>query len=74
MRNVITTGDVPLGGVLEVLRGTIVTPSARELARDRGVPIFAIFSIFASTAILSVVLVLMIRPRHTEGGPAPISH
>jgi ribose 5-phosphate isomerase B len=39
MRNVITTGDVPLGGVLEVLRGTIVTPSARELARDRGVPI-----------------------------------
>jgi ribose 5-phosphate isomerase B len=25
--------------VLEVLRGTIVTPSARELARDRGVPI-----------------------------------
>jgi ribose 5-phosphate isomerase B len=39
MRNVITTGDVPLGGVLEVLRGTIVTPSARDLARDRGVPI-----------------------------------
>lgn len=39
MRNVITMGDVPLGGVLEVLRGTIVTPSARELARDRGVPI-----------------------------------
>ena len=39
MRNVITTGDVPHVGVLEVLRGTIVTPSARELARDRGVPI-----------------------------------
>lgn len=39
MRNSITTGDVPLGGVLEVLRGTIVTPSARELARDRGVAI-----------------------------------
>ncbi len=39
MRNVITTGDIPLGGVLEVVRGTIVTPSARELARDRGVPI-----------------------------------
>jgi len=39
MRQVITTGDVPLGGVLEVLRGTIVTPSARELARDRGIPI-----------------------------------
>lgn len=42
--------------------------------RDRGVPLFAIFSLFASTAILSVVLVLMIRPRHTEGGPAPLSH
>jgi hypothetical protein len=38
------------------------------------VPLFAIFSIFASTAILSVVLVLMIRPRNTEGGPAPIGH
>lgn len=42
MRQVITTGDVPLGGVLEVPRGTIVTPSARELARDRGVPIVEI--------------------------------
>ena len=30
MRNVITSEDVPLGGVLEVLRGTIITPSARE--------------------------------------------
>jgi hypothetical protein len=42
--------------------------------RDLKVPLFAIFSIFASTAILSVVLVLMIRPRHTEGGPAPIGN
>lgn len=42
MRNVITTGDVPLAGVLEVVRGTIITPSARELARDRGVPIVEI--------------------------------
>lgn len=39
MRIVITTGDVPLGGVLEVPRGSIITPAARELARDRGVPI-----------------------------------
>lgn len=39
MPNVITTADVPLGGLLEVLRGTIVTPAARELARDRGVAI-----------------------------------
>jgi hypothetical protein len=42
--------------------------------RDRGVPIFAIFSIFASTAIVSVALVLMIRPRNTEAGPSPIAH
>ena len=42
MRNVITSGDVPLGGVLEVVCGTIVTPSARELARDRGVAIVEI--------------------------------
>lgn len=36
---VITAADVPLNGVVEVPRGTIITPSARELARDRGVPI-----------------------------------
>jgi len=36
---VITAADVPLNGVIEVPRGTIITPSARELARDRGVPI-----------------------------------
>lgn len=36
---VITAADVPLTGVVEVPRGTIITPSARELARDRGVPI-----------------------------------
>lgn len=33
-----------------------------------------LFSIFASTGIFSVVLVLMIRPRPTEGGPAPTGH
>lgn len=42
--------------------------------RDRQVPLFAIFSIFASAAVLSVVLVLLIRPRHTEAGPAPVVH
>jgi MFS family permease len=42
--------------------------------RDRGVPLFAIFSIFAATAVLAVVLVLLIRPRHTEAGPAPVVH
>jgi MFS transporter, Spinster family, sphingosine-1-phosphate transporter len=34
--------------------------------RDRQVPLFEIFSVFASAAILSIVLVLLIRPRHPE--------
>ena len=34
--------------------------------RDREVPLFGIFSAFASLAILSAVLVLLIRPRDTE--------
>jgi dipeptide/tripeptide permease len=36
------------------------------MLRDRQVPLFATFGIFASAAILSVVLVLLIRPRHLE--------
>lgn len=36
------------------------------LLRDRGVPLFAIFGIFASAAVISVALVLLIRPRETE--------
>jgi MFS transporter, Spinster family, sphingosine-1-phosphate transporter len=35
--------------------------------RDLRVPLFGIFGVFASTALLSVVLVLLIRPRDTEG-------
>jgi hypothetical protein len=34
--------------------------------RDRQVPLFGIFGIFASAAVLSVFLVLLIRPRQTE--------
>jgi MFS family permease len=37
------------------------------LLRDRQVPLFGIFGIFASAAVLSAVLVLLIRPRDTEG-------
>ena len=33
------------------------------IMRDRHVPIFGIFSVFASAAVLSVVLVLLIKPR-----------
>jgi MFS family permease len=36
------------------------------LLRDRQVPLFGIFGIFASAAVLSAMLVLLIRPRDTE--------
>lgn len=36
------------------------------ILRDRQVPLAGIFSIFASAALISVVLVLLIRPRDTE--------
>jgi ribose 5-phosphate isomerase B len=39
MRSVFTERDIPLGGELRVPAGSIVTPSARDLARDRGVHI-----------------------------------
>lgn len=39
------------------------------ILKDRQVPLFGIFSTFASAAVLSVALVLMIRPRNTESGP-----
>jgi len=44
------------------------------ILRDRQVPLFGIFSIFASAAVLSVVLVLLIRPRNTDPAPAPLAH
>lgn len=36
------------------------------IMRDRQVPLFGIFSVFATAAILSVVLVLLIKPRNTD--------
>lgn len=39
MRAVITERDVPLSGALRIAIGSIVTPSARDLARERGVQI-----------------------------------
>ncbi len=39
MNKVITSAEVPAGGELKIAPGTIVTPSARDLARDRGVKI-----------------------------------
>lgn len=37
MRRVVTTTDIPLSGELRIAIGTIVTPSARDLALERGV-------------------------------------
>src|SRR5450759_3596696 len=39
MRTVITEQDVPLSGALHVPPGAIITPSARDLARERGLRI-----------------------------------
>jgi ribose 5-phosphate isomerase B len=39
MRNVITTQDLPASGEFKVPRGSIVTPSARDMATARGVRI-----------------------------------
>ncbi len=44
------------------------------ILRDRHVPLFGIFGIFASTAVLSIVLVLLIRPRHRDAAVAPAAH
>lgn len=44
------------------------------LLRDRHVPLFGIFGVFAGVAIFSIVLVLLIRPRDTEPGGTPVSH
>lgn len=43
------------------------------MLRDRGVPLVGIFSVFASAAIVSIVLVLLITPRYQES-TAPIAH
>ena len=39
VKELITVADVPASGELKVASGTIVTPSARDLAKDRGVRI-----------------------------------
>ena len=39
MKQVITQAEVPASGDLKVAPGTIITPSARDLARDRGIKI-----------------------------------
>ncbi len=39
MKKLITQADVPAAGELKIERGTIITPSARDLAKDRSVKI-----------------------------------
>jgi len=39
MRRVITERDIPAAGVLRVERGALWTPSARDLARERGIEV-----------------------------------
>ena len=39
MRQVLTYQDIPLSGELQVPIGTVITPSARDLAAERGVKI-----------------------------------
>jgi MFS family permease len=36
------------------------------MMRDRNVPLFGIFSVFASAAVVSIVLVLLIKPQYAE--------
>ena len=38
------------------------------ILRDRQVPLFGIFSVFASAAVISILLVLLIRPRYADVG------
>jgi MFS family permease len=44
------------------------------ILRDWNVPLMAIFGIFASVALVAIALVLLIRPRDTEPGLAPVTH
>jgi MFS family permease len=43
------------------------------MLRDRHVPLFGIFGLFATAAILSVIVVLLIRPRDVDAA-TPVAH
>ena len=44
------------------------------ILRDLHTPLMAVFGIFASVAVISVVLVLLIKPTYTDATPAPPGH
>jgi len=44
------------------------------ILRDRHTPLIAIFGVFASVALVSVALVLMIKPTYVDREAAPLTH
>ena len=57
--------SISCGGLADWWFGTL---------RDLRIPLIAIFGIFASVALISVVLVLLIQPRNTESTIVPLAH
>jgi ribose 5-phosphate isomerase B len=55
MRAVVTQQDIPGTGVLRVPTGAIVTPSARDLARERGVQILEVSEVPAESDPAKIV-------------------
>lgn len=44
------------------------------IMRDAKIPLLAIFGVFAAVALVSVVLVLLIKPVYRDSGPGPAAH
>jgi MFS family permease len=44
------------------------------ILRDHRVPLMSIFGIFAAVAVVSIALVLLIRPRYADAGAVPGTH
>jgi hypothetical protein len=44
------------------------------ILRDAQAPLMAISGAFASVAFVSIVLVLLIRPKYSDANPAPVTH
>jgi len=66
MRQVVTEGDVPAGGLLRVAAGTLITPSAWDAIRARGVQVVEVSA--AGLAGAEKTLALGIKPLLTELG------
>ncbi len=44
------------------------------ISRDAGVPLVVTFTVVAALSLLSLWLVLLIRPKYSDEGPAPVTH